>query len=860
MMSDSSLHISRVFILFPLIFFQILFFPLISGTSVAEEENPPALEDISAENSARASAEFEKIRSYVEMSLQTETEQALHTENRVRDIERLGKEIETEMNLYEIQLSSHASLLLQPDPPFEALIKAQSQHHAALKKTLEYISDMQGKLSLLTKQQQQAADQYSLNVSQLSVIKNEINGIPTAEQLEKDLKRLIDLIEARKEFLQKIREGYEKTAENLVRMRSRLTQFSEKIEKLIAEKKRQAIFRREKNTVQSLRFSDIREELLAMLPVSADLLSRDWRRILEMDYVPIIAFALFLCIAAISMFRFQSRCRSLNDRLKLAELYPWRHFALCFFSQSLPLTGTFLYLAVYGHILGLTASLSFYRPLVYILYIWLWSRWWLDFISIWNAQKENLIPNPLKSKLTSLLRIVRVFTTSMLLMVWLAGEWSRTVVLLRIGFYIVMLIWCLSFWKKYREIFPLSEEKTVRTRPYQRILICISYLIPFGAIFLELGGFGNMANFWFASWTFSLTSLLWAWLFFCILREWGKKFRDSSLVSSSEKKARSPLQWLAIQFCWLLWGINVLLAAVFAWHPDKSAVISGYFDILSRPLPVTNFHISILSLFYTVTALLVTHAGVRIWRMLLSEKMLAHSGFDMGLKNSITVVSSYLLWFFGILIALNIIGVEGQSLAVAFGGLGIGLGFGLQAVFNNFISGIIMLFERPIQVGDVVEVGGIWGEVRKINVRATEVRTYDYATLIIPNSKMISEQLTNWSFNDRRVRRSVYVRVAYGTDTELVRETLLEIMRNMKQILKYPVPEVLFSDFGDSALLFRLRYYTDVDGCLAADSAVRFETARVFREKGIEIPFPQRDVHLRSAENPVFCAEKAVQI
>lgn len=827
-----------------------------SVTYAAGEEKTLSPDDISEENSARASEEIEKIRSYAEMSLQTETEQAQQTENRLQDTQKLAKEIESEMNLYEIQLSNHANLILLPDTPFEDLIKARSQHHAALKNTLEYISDMQGKISLLTKQQQQAADQYRLNVSQLAVIKNEITGIPPGEQMEKDLNRLLDLIETRQESLQKIREHYEKTAKNLVSMRNRLSLFSEKIERTIAEKKKEAFFRREKNTIQSLRFSDISEELLAMPIRSADVLSPDYQRLLEMGHVPIIAFVLFFCIVGIFMFHFQAWCLSLDNRFKLSEFYPWRHFALSFFSKSLPLTGAVLYIAIYGHIRGITASISFYRPLVYILYIWLWSRWWLDFMTLWNAQKKPLIPDILKRKLRNLLLIIRLFTVSMLLMAWLGGTWSRTVLLLRTGFYIVMLIWCLFFWKKYREMIPLSEEKTVRTRLHHRIMVGISYLIPFGAIFLELSGFGNMANFWFASWTFSLTGLLWAWLFFCLMREWGEKFRDSSLVSSSEKKNRRPLQWLSIQFCWLLWGSNVFLAAVFAWHPDKSAVISGYFEILSRPLPIPNINISILNLFYTVIALLVTHAGTRVWRMLLSEKLLTHSGFDMGLKNSITVVSSYLLWFFGILIALSIIGVEGQSLAVAFGGLGIGLGFGLQAVFNNFISGIIMLFERPIQVGDVVEIGGIWGEVRKINVRSTEVRTYEYATLIIPNSKMISEQLTNWSFNDRRVRRSVYVGVSYSSDVELVRDTLLEIMRDMKNILKYPPPDVLFSDFGSSALLFRIRYYTDVDIGLSTDSAVRFEIARMFREKGIDIPFPQSDLHLRSVENHILSPEK----
>ncbi|MEZ4529331.1 MAG: mechanosensitive ion channel, partial [Desulfobacterales bacterium] len=751
------MHIQRFFLFFLLVSSQILFSPPLSRTVFAEEKEVLSSEKNAAEEQARISAEIEKIRSYAEMSLKTGAESVQELQNRLSDIEKLGKEIETEISLYEIQLSGHSNLLLLPEARIEDLIKAQSQHHAALKNVLEYIADIQSKVSLITRQQQQTADQYSLNVSQLANLKNEMPRTPVTEKLAEDLNSLIDLIETRQEVLGKIRNIYEKTAETLVKTRSRLTDLSEKFERIIAEKKRQAIFMREKSTIVSLRFSEIREEMLRVPARSVSLLGADYQRIAEMGPVPPTAFVLIFCLVLIFVFRFRSWCSFLDAQGHLAENYPSRHFVLSFFSQSLPLTGLLLYIAVFGHIRNLTASLSFYRPLVYILYVWLWSRWGIDFMALWNARQKKQIPESLRKKLRNLLLIIRVFTISMLTAAWLIGPESRTVLLLRISFYMAMLAWCLFFWRKYRETIHRPEERPVSPRLHHTAMVGISFLIPFGAIFLELIGFGNMADFWFASWSFSFIGLLWAWLLFRLLREWGEKFRDSSLITSSEKKNRRPIQWLLIQFCWLLWGSNVLLAAVFAWHPDKSAVISGYFEILTHSLPVPNMQISILSLFYTVAVLLVTHAGTRVWRMLLSEKLLAHSGFDPGLKNSITVVSSYLLWFFGILIALSIIGVEGQSLAVAFGGLGIGLGFGLQAIFNNFISGIIMLFERPIQVGDVVEVGGIWGEVKKINVRSTEVKTYDYATLIIPNSKMISDQLTNWSFNDKRVRRSVYV-------------------------------------------------------------------------------------------------------
>ncbi|WDP93204.1 MAG: mechanosensitive ion channel [Desulfobacter sp.] len=223
----------------------------------------------------------------------------------------------------------------------------------------------------------------------------------------------------------------------------------------------------------------------------------------------------------------------------------------------------------------------------------------------------------------------------------------------------------------------------------------------------------------------------------------------------------------------------------------------------------------------------------------------------LGLQDSITTITVYVIWMFGILISMHVFGLNTASLAVAFGALGIGLGFGLQNIFNNFISGIILLFERPIQVGDDVEVNGIWAQVKKINVRSTVVQTYDNASLIIPNADFISNQVTNWSFKDKRIRRNIDVGVAYGSDVELVRETLLEIARNTPRVLGYPVPDVLFRDFGDSALIFRLRIWTDIDNMLRVETNIRFRIDKLFRERKIEISFPQRDIHIRSiADSP----------
>jgi small-conductance mechanosensitive channel len=160
-----------------------------------------------------------------------------------------------------------------------------------------------------------------------------------------------------------------------------------------------------------------------------------------------------------------------------------------------------------------------------------------------------------------------------------------------------------------------------------------------------------------------------------------------------------------------------------------------------------------------------------------------------------------------------------------------------------------MLFERPVRVGDTIELGGLWAEIKKIGLRSTVVRTFDAAEIIVPNSDLISNQVTNWTLSDRVVRRIIAVGVAYGSDVPLVTETLMECATASSKVLRMPEPQVLFRDFGESSLDFELRVWaSNVDDMLRVESDLRHEIDRRFREAGIEIAFPQRDLHIRSVD------------
>ena len=185
--------------------------------------------------------------------------------------------------------------------------------------------------------------------------------------------------------------------------------------------------------------------------------------------------------------------------------------------------------------------------------------------------------------------------------------------------------------------------------------------------------------------------------------------------------------------------------------------------------------------------------------------------------------------------------------------LGVGIGFGLQGVVNNFVSGLILLFEQPVRVGDTIELGGKWAKIKRIGLRSTTVQTLDQADVIIPNADLINNQVTNWTLSNRQVRLTVPVGVAYGSDVPLVIETLVACARANANLSKTRPPQVLFLSFGESTLEFELRVWVlDADNRLQVKSELHQEIDRRFREKKIEIAFPQRDLHLRSLDESVI--------
>lgn len=230
------------------------------------------------------------------------------------------------------------------------------------------------------------------------------------------------------------------------------------------------------------------------------------------------------------------------------------------------------------------------------------------------------------------------------------------------------------------------------------------------------------------------------------------------------------------------------------------------------------------------------------------ERAYRRRGLDEGVRHALNRLLHYLVVGVGTFFALDNLGISVTALAGLGAILAVGIGFGLQNIAQNFVSGLILLLERPVKKGDFVEVGEVKGTVRDIRARATVVTTLDNVDIVVPNGQFITEPVVNQTFGDRRVRARIEVGVAYGSDTELVRSTLEGVAAVNAQVLPTPAPVVLFLAFGESSLDFALLVWLP-DPLLEPriTSDLRFAVDRAFRAAGIEIPFPQRVLHIRGA-------------
>lgn len=303
-----------------------------------------------------------------------------------------------------------------------------------------------------------------------------------------------------------------------------------------------------------------------------------------------------------------------------------------------------------------------------------------------------------------------------------------------------------------------------------------------------------------------------------------------------------------LRFLTLL-AFTVALLAMFGLYQPAIALLTA---ILDFGWQIGALKISIGSILTFVLALWLATIASRSVRFVVNSDILPRFDLPRGIPSTISMMLHYGIMTLGILVAMAAAGINLSQLSIVIGALGVGIGFGLQNLVNNFVSGLILIFERPIKVGDKITFGINTGEVRSIGIRASNVRKFDGSEIIVPNGNLISNEVTNWTLSDQQRRMEVIVGVAYGSDPEQVLDLLSKVLGQFDDVLKDPEPFISFDGFGESSLDFTVRFWiNDFSLGLRLKSKIAIAVYKALNEAGIEIPFPQRDLHLRSiSEEP----------
>ena len=306
-----------------------------------------------------------------------------------------------------------------------------------------------------------------------------------------------------------------------------------------------------------------------------------------------------------------------------------------------------------------------------------------------------------------------------------------------------------------------------------------------------------------------------------------------------EKRSMQVINIIAIIFL-----LKYILQNMEVYRP----VMDWLSDFFAHNWEIGALQISIGGILGFILILAISFGLANFIKIIIEDEFLVRTNLPKGVPAAISVTIRYFIITLGVVMALSAAGIDLGKFGLLAGALGVGIGFGLQNIVNNFISGLILVYERPVNVGDTVEVENLMGIVNRIGVRASNVRTFDGAEVVVPNGNLISNQLINWTLSDNRRRVEVKVGTAYGSDPNVVLELLKKVAVDHEDVLKDPEPRALFDGFGDSSLDFRLLFWVHFEKGIGVKSDIAIGVYNIFAENNIQIPFPQIDLHVKKED------------
>ncbi len=386
-------------------------------------------------------------------------------------------------------------------------------------------------------------------------------------------------------------------------------------------------------------------------------------------------------------------------------------------------------------------------------------------------------------------------------------------------------------------------ERMIRAFNYLTILLLTASIIATFFGFYYFQEFVVTAYIWiyFAIYLYNTANITIAGLIeYLLYSKWTERYK--TINKYRDQISRKMILFLNV-LTFLLWIYTIV--ALFGFRQEAGAAIVALWEFGFR---AGTLNITLGNVLLFIFSVWLSIHLARIVQALLEEDVLVKFDLERGVPQSISILVKYVIVTLGFFIAAGAAGMKLDNLAFIFGALGVGIGFGLQDIINNFISGLILLFERPIHIGDNISVGELEGVVRHIGIRSSIIQSYDRSEVVVPNSKLISNEVINWTLSNQMRRLEIQIGVAYGTDMEKAMKILEECAKEHKEVLDNPPPYVWFKEFNDSSIDFRLLFfYPRYDGGLTVRSEVAAAIVKAFNENGITIPFPQVDVHIQEA-------------
>jgi small-conductance mechanosensitive channel len=413
-------------------------------------------------------------------------------------------------------------------------------------------------------------------------------------------------------------------------------------------------------------------------------------------------------------------------------------------------------------------------------------------------------------------------------------------------------------------LFRLYRNPKFLVLPNMTLTRFVRFLVVFHLLAVFVGIIGNVLGYakfsQVAITSFLTNTLVGILLFICaIVLIGGLQFFVSSKYLKTFKVVRDHKEYLKDVIARIvIIGVTLFwLDAILRIFYVKDAVYEVLGNIFTRDIALGSMTFSLAKILLFVFIIWFSIVLSKVIKIVLRSDVLDKFSLKKGIPRMITAITQFALITLGILMAVRSIGMPLDQLTIILSAFSVGIGFGLQNIFNNLVSGVILLFEREVQIGDVIEINNLMGRVTAMGIRSSHIKTFDGADVIVPNGQLISQEVVDWTLSDKSRRIEIISGVAYGSDVHLVKKLLMQIIVEHPDIKQEPEPLVLFNDMGESSLDFRLLFWTaNFEEWLRIRSEVIFAIHDTLKENNIVIPFPQRDLHLKSVEPSAFRNQK----